>query len=180
MNSLTRQLLPTDLTYLVPNNYVLRGAESPIRIVPPNAESVVEAVRTLALAHLREVWSDNFTTRYLAEQDGYTRRYIAGKESDARASIARDESYTRRYIVDREHDAKIEALGMTLRHQERMAEAERRALRDARKLEAVAVVSGKALEVLRDEVDVLVYEYSRGWFNTEHGIGIRVRRAARR
>lgn len=180
MNRLVRRSSPTDLAYLVPNNGVFRGAESPIRIVPPDAESVVDVVRTLAQAHLEEVWSDNWTQRYVAELETLTRCSIAHHDIDARLSIARDKNWTRRYIASQELETKIDLQRLSNDHDWRMAESDRRAAKAARKLETAATVAGKALDVLQDEVEVQVYEYSRGWFNTEQGIAIRVSRASRR
>lgn len=179
MNSLVRRSSPTDLTHLVPYSQ-FGGSESPIRIVPPDAESVVAVVRALAQAHLEEVWSDNWTQRYVAELETWTRRSIAHHDIDVRLSIARDDNWTRRYIASQDLKTKVDLLRLGQDHDWRMAEADRREARAARKLEAVAAVADKALDVLQDEVEVQVYEYSRGWFNTEQGIGIRVSRAGRR
>lgn len=180
MNSLVRRSSPTDLTYLVPNSGAFGGAESPIRIVPPDAESIASVVSILANTHREEVWSDNYTTRFLAGLETSARRSIAFCEADTRLAIVREESWSRRYIANRELETKVDLLRLGQDHNWRMAEADRREARAARKLEAAAAVAAKALDMLRDEVEVQVYEYSCGWFNTEQGIGIRVSCAGRR
>lgn len=174
MASLTRRSAPTDLSYLVP--YGFGGTESPIRIVPPDADSTVEVVRTLAGEHLLQVWSDNFTRRYLADEEGATRRALARIEADARVAINRENGYTTRYLADAELGTRVTLRRLDHDHEERMASADRAERREARKHDALKQVAVKALEVLQSGVDVQVYEQSGGFFNTYHNIGVRVTR----